>query len=54
MKNFTLLFPFLISSVVYSQTEITQTKLDSIIKEADLLYNHEKVAWTSTDLSMSL
>jgi hypothetical protein len=54
MKNFTLLFTFLISSIVYSQSEVTQTKLDSIIKEADLLYNYEKAAWASTDLSRSL
>jgi len=54
MKNFTLLITFLISSLVYSQSEVTQTKLDSIIKEADLLYNYEKAAWASTDLLRSL
>lgn len=54
MKKITLLFTFLISTLVYSQSEGVQIKLDSIIKEADLLYNYEKVAWTSTDLSRSL
>ena len=54
MKIFTLLLTFLISSLIYSQSEVTQFKLDSIIKEADVLYNYEKAAWASTDLARSL
>lgn len=34
----------------FSQNERIQFILDSIVKEADLMYKHEKVAWESTDL----
>ncbi len=54
MKKIILLFLILISSISYSQSENIQVKLDSIIKEANLLYNYEKAAWTATDLTMSL
>ena len=54
MKNTILILIFLISSVSHSQLDNNQVKFDSIIKEADLLYNYEKVAWASTDLLMSL
>lgn len=54
MKKTIFLFTFLISSICYSQADNLQAKLDSIIKEADLLYNYEKAAWASTDLTMSL
>lgn len=54
MKKPILLFLLLISSISYSQSDNIQVKLDSIIKEANLLYNYEKAAWTATDLAMSL
>ncbi|WGD33910.1 hypothetical protein [Olleya sp. YS] len=36
---------------IFSQERSEKTILDSIIKEADLLYNYEKVTWNSTDLA---
>jgi hypothetical protein len=54
MKKIIILLIFIISAFGNSQNGTLQTKLDSILKEADLLYNYEKVAWNSTDLAMSL
>ncbi len=54
MKKVILFLLLSISSLGYSQLNNIQAKLDSIIKEADLLYSYEKVAWSSTDLVMSL
>ncbi|HAV54521.1 MAG TPA: hypothetical protein DCX41_06280 [Aequorivita sp.] len=54
MKKIVFLITIVFSTIGYSQSENLQTKLDSIIKEADLLYNYEKAAWVSTDLIMSL
>lgn len=54
MKRITILF-FLgtIFLNAFSQDENLQLKLDSIIKEADLLYNYEKAVWNATDLLMT-
>jgi hypothetical protein len=52
-KNILLLFSLIITSLCYSQSDTLQNKLNSIIKEADLLYNYEKVAWNASDLLMS-
>jgi len=52
-KSYLLLF-LLLPIIGYSQTENRQVKLDSIIKEADLLYNYEKAAWVATDLLMPM
>ncbi len=52
-KILTLLIIIFISTLSYSQTDSLKVKLDSIIKEADLLYNYEKIAWNSTDMLMS-
>ncbi|WP_272151056.1 hypothetical protein [Tenacibaculum aiptasiae] len=41
------------TSISYSQSDTLQTKLNSILKEADLLYNYEKTAWNASDLLMS-
>lgn len=55
MKNFLILFllPFSMFGFSQNDTEKMKTTLDSISKEADMLYNYEKVAWNSTDLLMS-
>ncbi|TYA53773.1 hypothetical protein [Formosa maritima] len=37
----------------FSQEISNKIILDSIIKEADLLYNYEKITWNSTDLAYS-
>lgn len=37
-----------------AQSDTLQVKLDSIVKEADLIYAHEKAAWNSSDLAMQL
>lgn len=42
-----------ISVSAFSQDEDLKIKLDSIVQEADLLYNYEKVAWNSSDLFMA-
>src|SRR5690625_1590350 len=52
-KSYLLLF-LLRRIIWYTQTENRQVKLDSIIKEADLLYNYEKAAWVATDLLMPM
>jgi hypothetical protein len=54
MKRTAILF-FLAALVLntYSQEENLQFKLDSIVKEADLLYRYEKAVWISTDLLMA-
>ncbi len=48
-----LLLLSLIVSSVHAQDKTLQAKFDSIIKEADLLYAYEKVAWNASDLMMS-
>lgn len=53
MTKTIIAFFILISPISYAQSDSTQVKLDSIIKEADLLYNYEKAAWHTTDLAMS-
>jgi len=53
MKRIAILFLFVIIAFnTFSQEENLQFKLDSIVKEADLLYRYEKVAWNSSDLFM--
>ena len=53
MKKVTVLFFLLtITLATYSQDDNLQIKLDSIIKEADLLFSYEKVAWNATDIVM--
>jgi hypothetical protein len=54
MKKSAILF-FLVALVLntFSQEENLQFKLDSIVKEADLLYRYEKAVWISTDLLMA-
>lgn len=37
----------------FSQNERIQFILDSIVKEADLMYRYERVAWVSTDLILA-
>lgn len=49
-KLFLLLFFIMLSIINYAQNDSLQPILDSIIKEADLLYSYEKAAWISTDL----
>jgi len=54
MKKTIILSLFSIfSCTVFSQESSTKIKLDSIIQEADLLYNYEKVTWKSTDIALS-
>lgn len=54
MKKILSLFIIIsISTLSFSQSESLNIKFDSIIQEADLLYNYEKIAWISTDLLMS-
>ncbi len=48
-KIFALLFG-LFSIISFSQDKSERAILDSITREADLLYKYEKVAWHSTDL----
>lgn len=51
MKSFSIfLFILSLALTTYSQDENLQFKLDSIVKEADLLYYYEKVAWNASDL----
>jgi len=54
MKRITILF-FLgtIFLNAFSQDDNLQFKLDSIIKEADLLYSYEKAVWNATDILMN-
>ena len=52
-KALTILIIIFVSTLSYSQSDSLSVKLDSIIKEADLLYNYEKIAWNSTDLLMT-
>lgn len=37
---------------LWSQEQKQEAKLDSIIKEANLLYNYDKVVWNATDLAL--
>lgn len=50
MNKIIIILFFTIPAFGYAQNDTLQTKLNSIIKEADLLYNYEKVAWNATDL----
>jgi hypothetical protein len=54
MTRTTIIF-FLVTLALntYSQEENLQLKLDSIIKEANLLYSYEKAVWNSTDILMA-
>jgi len=53
MKKY-ILIPvlFLITLAGYSQKNILEKTVDSIIQEANLLYNYEKVIWNASDLLM--
>ncbi|MBK7712556.1 MAG: hypothetical protein IPJ37_17525 [Bacteroidales bacterium] len=54
MKRITILFFLgIIFLNAFSQDENLQFKLDSIIKEADLLYSYEKAVWNATDILMT-
>lgn len=53
MKKISIIIFGLISIISFSQEKLKKSILDSIVKEADLLYNYEKVAWNTTDLLMS-
>jgi len=50
MKKLYLLVFLLLPLISYAQAENIQVKLDSISKEADLLYNYERAAWASIEL----
>lgn len=50
MKSTFLLLLLLFSTLSLSQKIDHQTKLDSILKEANLLYNYEKAVWNASDL----
>lgn len=54
MKRITVLF-FLGAIILnaFSQDKNLQAKLDSIVKEADLLYSYEKSVWNASDLLMA-
>ncbi len=52
-KHFLLILTLIFSSNLFSQEELNQAKLDSILEEADLMYKYEKSVWNSTDLLMS-
>lgn len=52
-KYFLLILTLFFSLYLFSQEEINQAKLDSILEEADLMYKYEKSVWNSTDLLMS-
>lgn len=54
MKRITILF-FLSTILLnaFSQDNNLQFKLDSIVKEADLLYSYEKAVWNASDILMS-
>jgi hypothetical protein len=49
---FLLLLSLIVTSV-HAQDKALQAKFDSIVKEADLLYAYEKVAWNASDLMVS-
>lgn len=54
MKRITILcFLGAISLNAFSQDKDLQFKLDSIVKEADLLYSYEKSVWNASDLLMA-
>lgn len=54
MKRITILiFLGTIFVNAFSQDENLQFKLDSIIKEADLLYSYEKTIWNASDILMT-
>lgn len=53
-KLYFLLFLLLLPFINYSQEKDILAKLDSINKEADLLYNYERAAWASSDLILPM
>src|SRR5690554_4208467 len=54
MRNYLLLITTLFFSLnLFSQEENIQVKLDSILTEADLMYQYEKSVWNSTDILLS-
>ena len=54
MKQFIFLLIMVTStSSVFSQADTLHAKLDSIIREADLMFRYEKSVWESTDLLMA-
>ncbi len=54
MKQLIALFILLtMASIAYPQDDNLRFKLDSIVKEADVLYSYEKAAWVATDLFMA-
>ena len=54
MKNiFLSLIIGLITTTVFSQEKTEKAIFDSIINEANLLYNYEKIAWNASDLAYS-
>jgi hypothetical protein len=52
-KTIAIIEAILCSLPIFGQKEELQVQLDSIIKQADLLYNCEKVAWNASDLFMA-
>lgn len=54
MRIFLLVTATLFFSLnLFSQEENIQVKLDSILVEADLMYQYEKSVWNSTDILLS-
>lgn len=53
MKKFTLSLFLLFALNGFSQESDLQSKMDSILQEADLLYRYEKAVWVSTDILFS-
>ena len=51
IKKATIFLLVMISVSAFAQDISNEVKFDSIIKEADLLYNYEKVTWNATDLA---
>ncbi len=52
-KPILVIVTLILSLNLFAQEEVNQTKLDSILGEADLMYRYEKSVWNSTDLLMS-
>jgi hypothetical protein len=50
-KTLTIICLLFFCAITHSQTDTLQVKLDSIIKEANLLYSYEKATWSATDLA---
>lgn len=54
MRNYLMLITTVFFSLnLFSQEENIQVKLDSILTEADLVYQYEKSVWNSTDIVLS-